>query len=287
MNSLENHAIPGQVRIVPGKGGLPSIQVTTAWSSAEIYPHGAHVTHFQKHGEPPLLFMSEASEFQVDRPIRGGVPVIFPWFGAREGMPGHGFARIRSWDLLETQVLPEGAIRLHFRLPGDGEQRLDYIVTVGASLTLELIVTHTGHSDFTFETCLHTYFQVGEIEKIQVAGLQGTRYRDQLLAAEFTETAEVIRFAAEVDRIYQDTKATVEIIDPELQRKIRVRKSGSLSTIVWNPWIAKSQRMPDLGDNEYPQMVCVESGNVAENATTLAPGERSSLKVELDSAPME
>ena len=41
-----------------GKGGLPLVRVTTPWSTAEIYLNGAHVTHFQKNGEPPLIFMS-------------------------------------------------------------------------------------------------------------------------------------------------------------------------------------------------------------------------------------
>ena len=146
---------------------------------------------------------------------------------------------------------------------------------------------HRHSSDFTFENCLHTYFQIGDIDRIDITGLQGARYLDQLLAAESTETADTIRITGEMDRVYQDTAATVEIHDPALRRTIRVRKSGSKSTVVWNPWIDKSKRMPDFGDDEYLHMVCVESGNVAENAITLAPGERSALKVELDSVPLE
>jgi D-hexose-6-phosphate mutarotase len=174
---------------------------------------------------------------------------------------------------------------LHFRLPSEDEFEVDYIVTVAATLTMELIVTNTGAADFSFETCLHTYFQVGAVETIEVAGLQGVRYRDVLSGDDFTEAGATIRFTAETDRTYQDTAGTVEIRDPQLQRTILVRKSGSMSTVVWNPWIEKSIRMPDFGDDEYHHMVCVESGNVGEHAITLAPGERSSLKVEIDSLP--
>jgi glucose-6-phosphate 1-epimerase len=95
-----------------------------------------------------------------------------------------------------------------------------------------------------------------------------------------------IRIAGEVDRTYQDSAATVEIRDPVLHRTLRVRKSGSKSTVVWNPWLAKSQRLPDFGDDEYLQMVCVESGNIAEHAITLTPGQRSSMIVEIDSLPL-
>jgi len=287
MQSLARYDIPDRVTAIIGMGGLPAILIRTAWSEAEIYPHGAHVTRFQKTGEPPLLFMSAASEFSADKPIRGGVPVIFPWFGPRQDLPAHGSARITTWELLESRVLPDGAVSLLLRLPDAGPCDVRYRVTVGATLTLELTVTHTGQQDFIFENCLHTYFQVGDVSRIGIHGLLGTRYRDVLLAADFTETEDPIRIAAEVDRTYQDTAATVEIQDPVLRRTIRVRKSGSRSTVVWNPWIAKSSRMPDFGDDEYPHMVCVESGNIAPNAVTLQPGQTSALVVQLDSAPLE
>lgn len=286
METLKHHEIPGRVTVFTGKGDLPAIRIETDTSLAEIYPHGAQVTGFQKKDGPPLLFLSGASEFHPDKAIRGGVPVIFPWFGPREGLAAHGFARLAEWDLLETLALPDGSIRLTFRLPSEDEFEVDFIVTVGSSLTMELAVINTGVSAFSFESCLHTYFQIGDIRQIGITGLQGTRYRDQLLAADFTETEETIRFAAEMDRVYQDTAATVEIHDPEMRRTIRVRKSGSKSTVVWNPWIAKAQRMPDFGDDEYLRMVCVESGNIGEHSITLAPGGSASLKVELDSVPL-
>jgi glucose-6-phosphate 1-epimerase len=282
MSALKDHEIPGHVTVFNGRGGLPAIRVETSSSIAEIYPHGAHVTGFEKKGETPLLFMSASSEFEAGKPIRGGVPVIFPWFGAREGMPSHGFARLAEWDLISTRLQEDGSVLLHFRLPPDDEFEVDFTVTVGDSLTMDLAVTNTGHSDFTFENCLHTYFRVRSIGRTVITGLKGCRYLDQLLAAEFTESAEFIRILAETDRIYQDTTSTVEIHDSELRRTIRIRKSGSKSTVVWNPWIAKSQRMPDFGDDEYLHMLCVESGNLREHAVTLAPGECSTLKVEVD-----
>ena len=286
MDALKHHEIPGRVTLLTGQGGLPFFRVETAWSTAEIYPLGAHLTHFQKKGEAPLLFMSAASEFAEGKPIRGGVPIIFPWFGGREGMPAHGFARQTVWELLATRELPDGSVTLHFRLPPDDEFEVDFIVTVGAALTMELEVRNTGHSDFSFENCLHTYFQISDIHRIEITGLQGTRYLDQLLATEFTETGNSIRFIAETDRIYQNTAAAVEIHDPEMRRSIRIRKSGSRSTVVWNPWIDKSKRMPDFGDDEYPHMVCVESGNVRERSIMLSPGKSAVLKVEMDSIPL-
>ncbi len=110
------------------------------------------------------------------------------------------------------------------------------------------------------------------------------KYLDKVLNfAEKVESEDAIRFSSEVDRIYLDTTGTVEIHDPTLKRKIVVEKHGSVSTVVWNPWITKAQQMPDFGNDEYQRMVCVESGNVGPNQIKLPPGESSTLTVKLSS----
>ena len=267
------------VTFAEGHGGLPKVLVETPWSSAEIYLHGAHVTHFQKNGEAPLLFLSQASEFLADKPIRGGVPIIFPWFGPREGLPSHGFARTAAWDLTARSVQPDGSVKLYFRLPTVIEVK--YRVTVGETLAMELLVRNTGETDYTFESCLHTYFSISAIKAIAITGLAGVTYLDKVTGSTTVESIAPLHIANEVDRIYQDTTAAVEIHDPGLRRTIRVEKSGSNSTVVWNPWLDKSQRMADFGDDEYLQMVCVESGNVAAHKITLAPAEIAVMKVEV------
>ncbi len=90
-----------------------------------------------------------------------------------------------------------------------------------------------------------------------------------------------------MDRAYLNTTHAVDIHDSSLGRTIRVEKSGSHSTVVWNPWIAKAKAMSDFGDDEYLRMVCVESGNVADNRLTLAPGKNASLKIKLSSAALK
>ena len=291
LEKLKQFEIPGRVTVMEGNGELPKLEVTTDWSTAEIYLHGAHVTDFQKKGEPPILFTSQCSRFTTEQPIRGGIPVIFPWFGPREGEPTHGFARISQWELREAIAVPDGGVSLRFALPNTSASATwpafsaHYVVTITDKLTLELIITNASPEDsFNFETCLHTYFSVGDIHNVSITGLKGVSYLDKVenFAAK-TETADAIQITSEVDRVYLDTAGAVEILDPALRRKIRVEKSGSASTVVWNPWIAKAQQMPDFGNDEYQQMVCVESGNVSKNKTTLLPGKSSVLKVELSS----
>jgi D-hexose-6-phosphate mutarotase len=292
---LRRFEIPGRIMLQEGNGELTKIEVTTDSSTAEIYLHGAQVTDFQKKDEAPLLFTSQCSRFGRNQPIRGGVPVIFPWFGPREGEPMHGFARLTEWELHESVALPEGGATLRFSIPETAESGVwssftaHYVVTVTDCLTLDLIVTNTDPKQaFSFENCLHTYFAVGDISDVSIAGLKGRSYLDQVDSfAPKTETAEAIRIGSEVDRIYLDAPGPVEIRDEKLRRRIRIEKSGSASTVVWNPWIAKGQQMPDFGTDEYRRMICVESGNVARNKLTLPPGRSATLRVTLSSAPLK
>jgi D-hexose-6-phosphate mutarotase len=286
---------PGRVGFLDGRGELPMLEVSTEWSTAEVYLHGAHVTHFKKRDEAPLLFLSQCSRFSDKDPIRGGVPVIFPWFGPREGMGQHGFARLKEWPVKEFLPASDGSVSMKFCLPDSPEASAyppfsaDFIVTVNETLTMTLIITNRSRDEaFTFENCLHTYFEVGDINTISVRGLKGVTYLDKVENfAQKVETQDAIRFASEVDRVYVDTTGPVEILDPTLKRKIRVEKEGSVSTVVWNPWITKAQQMPDFGNDEYQRMVCVESGNVGSNQIKLPPGESSRLTVKLSSEPLQ
>lgn len=291
-SQLREHEIPGSVAFAAGNGGQAKIVVTTRVSAAEIYLHGAHVTHFQKNGEPPLLFVSRKSHFAASRPIRGGVPICFPWFGNRDGDPSHGFARITEWQLVNTAATPDGAVTLNFALPqipghdAWNHLRAEFIVTVADTLAMELITANDAcGGKVEIENCLHTYFQVSDIDAISLIGLQGAPFDDFASGANGARRVEndpVLRITKETNRVYADSAGTVEIRDKNIRRTIRVEKSGSNSTVVWNPWT--TQKLPDDFDPaEHKNMVCVESGNVKQNKISLAPGKTATLKVILSS----
>jgi glucose-6-phosphate 1-epimerase len=286
MSNPQQHEIAGHLTVAEGHGGLTKLLVQTPWSTAELYLHGAHLTDFRKIGEPPLLFTSAASGYQRGKAIRGGVPVIFPWFGGREGFPAHGYARTSEWQLTHASRSDQGAITLRLTLPELNDLAADYEIVVADGLTMSLRLTNRAATAVELENCLHTYFQVSDVEAISLTGLTGATFLDALSDSTLVETAPAITIASEVDRVYQRTPATVEILDPGFQRRIRVAKSGSESTVVWNPWIDKSKRMADFGDEEYRQMVCVESGNIAPDAITLAAAAEHVLRVELSSHPL-
>ena len=286
---------PGRVTFLDGQGELPMLEISTPWSTAEIYLQGAHVTQFKKKDEAPLLFLSQCSRFVEGQAIRGGIPVIFPWFGPRVGLGQHGFARLKTWEVKEVAPAPDGSVSVRFRLPtcpdagGFPPFSAEYVVTVREFLALQLIVSNQSKdAEFTFEDCLHTYFEVGDVTAISIRGLKGLTYLDKVARfVEQSEARDAVRIASEVDRIYQNATGTVEILDPRLGRRIRVEKQGSASTVVWNPWIVKSRQMPDFGDEEYERMICLESGNVAANSVTLAPGASATLAVKLSTETLK
>ena len=289
---LRKFEIPGRVTIASGNGGLPKINITTGRSTAEIYLHGAHVTGFQKNGEPPLLFMSRLGRFAAGQPIRGGVPICFPWFGPREGDMVHGFARITEWELVAANATPAGGVALRFCLPPTAAGgawppfQAEFAVTIADQLTMELITTNkSADRNFDFESCLHTYFAVGDIGAVSLAGLQDAPFDDFAAGAggaRKLENDSVLRITKETNRVYPGSTGPVEIRDENLRRTIRVEKFNSHSTVVWNPWT--TQKMPDDFDPaEHKSMVCVESGNVKQNKTALAPGATTVIKVVLSS----
>lgn len=292
---LRRLEIPSHVEIVSGQGGLPLVKIRTPWSTAEIYLQGAHITAFQKNGEPPLLFMSRKSYFATGKAIRGGVPICFPWFGSREGLAAHGFARVSNWELAAATAAPDGAVTLRLRLPEIPANaawknlHAEFIVTISDTLTMELTATNNSADLLEFEDCLHTYLHVGDISAVTITGLQAAPFLDTAAdagGARKVENDPVLHIAKETNRIYPGSTSAVEIHDDTLKRVIRVAKSGSASTVVWNPW--NTQKLPDDFDPaEHRHMVCVESGNVKQDRKTLHPGATATLKVVLGSRAPE
>jgi glucose-6-phosphate 1-epimerase len=139
--------------------------------------------------------------------------------------------------------------------------------------------------NFELENCLHTYFAVGDIRDVFITGLKGAHYLDATdQGARKLETAEAIRITAETNRVYPDTAGPLEIHDEKFRRTIRVERSGSVSTVVWNPWI--TQLMADFDPAEHRRTVCVECGNVGPNKLSLPPGQTAGLKMSLSSRPI-
>ena len=285
---LDAPALPASVRMAVGRGGLPVVRVHGANGSAEVYLQGAHVTGWTPSGGSPVLWMSALSDFAPGRPIRGGVPLCFPWFGALEAdpsAPGHGFARLAPWQLVEAGD-EDGDVVLVFRLTDSEESRASawphrfealYTVTVGARLGLALTVQNLDNTEVTYEQALHTYLGVPDIHDVTVSGFEGLPYLDRLTGPpEQGADGGPVTFSAETDRIYLGTSTDARVSDGS-GRTVVITTAGSASRVLWNPWSTKAAAMADFGDAEWTGMLCVETANVRRDAITLAPGQSRTM----------
>jgi glucose-6-phosphate 1-epimerase len=289
---LRRHIIPGVAVFADGPGGLTVLEVQTVQAAARIFLHGAQLTHWQPAGAQPVIFLSRESAFTEGKAIRGGVPVCFPWFGPREGQPAHGFVRNKTWSVEALRKLEDGSVRAIFftasddttrtQWPHDFLARLTY--NIGTKLTMELEVENTSREPFTFSEALHTYFVVGDARQAFVRGLEGAQYRDFPDRSVLLTQDGPIHFTGEVDRVYVNTRSTCVLHDPVLRRRILVEKDDSDTTTVWNPWTAKAAALADFGNNEWKEMVCIETVNAAENSVTLPGGEshRMTTRISLE-----
>jgi glucose-6-phosphate 1-epimerase len=162
-------------------------------------------------------------------------------------------------------------------------------VVLDAALRVELTTLNTDASPIHLTQALHTYFHVRQIMDIAIRGLEGAPHYDSLTHTTSLPQNVPIVIRSEVDRVYTDTTSDCVINDPGLGRQIVIGKRGSRSTVVWNPWIDKSKRMPDFGDDEYTRMVCVETTNARDDAITVAPGQKHTLMqtLRVDMKPTE
>ncbi len=282
-------ALANALRFEAAPGGLTRAIVATPLAEAEIYQQGAHLAHWAVRGRKPVLFMSSKSFLAPGKPIRGGIPIIFPWFGPRSGDkpgPPHGFARTVLWSVESARLLNNGAVEIAFGLAADQASRalgfdafaVRFTATIGSELSMSLDVSNRGKAPLVFEEALHTYLAVSSVRDIAVHGLEGTTYIDKTDGfSRKVQPDAPIRIGKETDQVHLNSTAACVISDPPWDRRIVISKTGSNSSVVWNPWIAKAATFQDMAPDEWQAMVCVETANVAGNAVTLAAGESHRL----------
>lgn len=269
--------LPPSVSLSIGEGGLPTVEVSGARSSATVYLHGANVTSWVPAGQAPVLWLSPESLFQDGEPIRGGIPLCLPWFSkgpSGEMLPMHGTARLSRWTL-DSASESDGVAKLVLTLD-HGDYAATYTVSVGDELGLELTTTNTGEADLLLEEAMHTYFNVQDVAGIKVRGLDGATYLDKVSGEAAAVQEGDLVFTDRTDRVY-DSAADVEIVDPRRNRTIAIAKTNSANTVTWNPWAETAKALADVPDEAWPGFVCVETANVGERGTTLAPGESHTI----------
>ncbi|MBV8635995.1 MAG: D-hexose-6-phosphate mutarotase [Burkholderiaceae bacterium] len=236
--------------------------------------HGAHLLSWTLPGGGNRLYLSETSQYGGDTAIRGGVPLIFPQFGARGNGKRHGIVRNIQWQL-EFSGVEAGKGVLRYSLSSDASWqdrfKLQYEIVFDAR-ELRLNFGIENRSDHAWQCCaaLHTYFAVGAVDEVQVAGLHGLRYLDQPAGGvERTQHEELLTIAGETDRIYAAARDTLILRDGA--RELRIGKHGFEDVVVWNPGVEKAAGLADVVPGDAARFLCIEAGAILQ-PLQLAPG---------------
>jgi D-hexose-6-phosphate mutarotase len=150
-------------------------------------------------------------------------------------------------------------------------------LTIGKILTIELTTNNQSNQAMTIGQALHTYFKVADVSKTHIFGLENKPYLDKTDGFKRKTQSGAVTIGSEVDRVYLQTADDVVIDDG--QRKIVIKKQGSHSTVVWNPWKEAAEKMGDLGPDGYLKMLCVESANAVDDTVVVSAGESYRLLV--------
>jgi glucose-6-phosphate 1-epimerase len=232
--------------------------------------HGAHVLSWVSGGQE-RLYLSPQSILDGQSAIRGGVPVCFPQFNQRgpmaERLPKHGFARNVAWQADVPELGAEHA-RLTLRLKDNFQTRawwpqafalaLHIDLSPGA-VQLTLDVHNTDTQALAFSGALHTYLAVPDVTQATLQGLGGQPEWDSLTDTH-APAADMIRFAAEFDRVYEAGPQPMTLNDT-----LHISQSPSwANTVVWNPAQDLCKRLADMPDDGWRHMLCVEAAQVYE-----------------------
>lgn len=272
-----------------------------------VAEQGAQVLSFRQGDSTPIIWLSEDARFERGQPVRGGVPVCWPWFGdlsrnpapvrdayqGPESAPAHGLVRSIDWALTYQECDVSSAnltltCPAEHALPGwPHAVELSLHIRLDASgLHLSLTSHNQGDTPVALSQALHSYFTISDIHQVSVEGLDGRPYIETLEDWQQRQQQGDLTFEGETDRIYLNLPQVLCLRDSGLKRCIRLETQGSRSAVLWNPWIAKAQRLSQFADDAWQRMLCIETANVMNDMVVLEPQASHTLSVSIAAEPL-
>lgn len=267
------------------------IHINHPLATATISLEGGQILAWQPISQTePVLWSTDSTHWLAGRAIRAGVPICWPWFGAHpteRTAPAHGYARLCNWEVASISIGPSGTVDVDLSMVPTNEAALRYAlsaslvnrISVGETLSISLTTINTGNYPISITEALHAYFKIGDIDDIQIEGLNGCDYIDLIDQNKRKTQVDALRFSGETGRVYLNTLSDCSILDRALGRTIKIKKFGSYSTVVWNPAFETASKMNDLGSIAWRKMVCVESANALDASVTIEAGSQHTLRV--------
>lgn len=221
-------------------------------------------------------------------PIRGGIPLCWPWFGAAHlpfDGPGHGFARRRHWTLVTASV-QDSEITLYwqFEISGDNYHlAADYHVTAGRNLDLRLVTTNLGTEPCLVTPAFHPYFAVPNLAGTQIRIASPVRVQDRLTGRPCEITDRVTFEGRELELEWSPWRdLRLESGDDS---RMDIRSDDATHCVVWNPGPEKTASIDDLDADAFNRFVCIEPGRLGPDTSRISPGETQALQMVLSVTP--
>lgn len=260
------------------------------------YDHGAQLASWSVDGIA-RVWLSGHAVLDGSAPVRGGVPLCFPWFAdGPDGRlrPSHGLVRTATWRPAEPRGSEVWAWELSStdlaQAPGaehlPGPFLLRHAVALEEeqeSLTLALRITNTGEQGYAVEVALHTYLAVEDVREVQVLGLEGAAYRDKVTGRRQVQEGP-LQPEGPTDRVY-DRSGPVVVVDRAALLHHELRPAGATQTVVWNPWQEGAATMADLGRDDWLRFLCVETAATGEHALPVPAGGTVEVSCALSQHP--
>ncbi|KAF7347826.1 DNA polymerase [Mycena venus] len=268
-------------------------------ASVDIMLYGATIVSWKspslRDPEPSeRLFVSATAIRDGSKPVRGGIPVVWPFFGPpthpeHKQLAQHGFARSSnwSWDGVTTDegdrvsvtltLEPTPAITALYKRPF----HLSFVVSLGEyDLSTELHVKNTSPSTdyppdyLEFQALFHNYI-LAPANDVLVTPLQNLSYFDKTEATEEgratakTETRAGVDVRKFTDSVYENASQSYEVTWPG--GGIAIKTSNLKDVVVWNPQAEAGSKMGDMEKGGWEKFICCEPGHV-RGFEKVAPG---------------
>lgn len=255
-------------------------------SSLELLLFGATVTSWktgsQRNPEPTeRLFLSSRAVLDGSKPVRGGIPIVFPCFGPpihpeHSRLPQHGFARSEPWKFDSAVMDNDAGVSVRLTLEPtssiaakyDRPFHLAYVLTLAEhQLSTDLHVTNTSTSpdNLEFQALFHNYI-LSPVDQVLISPLQNVRHYDKTAVTEEERNLAKVesRLGVDVrkftDSIYEDAPQKYDVTWPG--GGLEIKTNALKDVVIWNPQKDAGSRMADMEHAGWERFVCVEPGFV-------------------------
>ena len=238
---------------------------------ASLTRFGAHLLHWHPDPEKPPVFWASQVPYATPSPIRGGIPVCFPWFGARSGQPNHGIVRQNWWQHTHTTIAGS-TVHVSFSYQFNGDKNWPHsfaleltntFLTDRGQLIQELVATNTAPAPQSLSVGFHSYLTVSALANISIEGLSNVPYYDKTTGQNRQHSATpTFPFINECVDFVHHTNSSCTVIDQQYRRAVRLEKKAMDNWVVWNPGPTVN-RFSDIPSNSAAQFVCVEPAQVS------------------------